>query len=599
MLPPIQIPPFMSRLTVALLISCGLTFAAQAQTAAPAAAATPSAAISTVAPAINLPGLSGATTPTPAGQVVDQTLGNTAASADANSDPSVVETPGGRAVQNASQFQAFVKRATGQSLPIFGSALFASPQTYQPVANIAPPANYTLGPGDQIQLQVWGAVDVNTVLTVDKRGVLTVPRVGPLSVAGLKVGQLDKALSEHVHQVFRNVEVSATVARLHNIQIYVVGQARQPGTYTLSSLSTLVNALFASGGANAFGSMRNIELRRDNTTVTRLDLYDFIMKGERSGDVTLQAGDVIVFPPVGPQVAMVGALDQAAIYELKGHTSLGDLLKGMGGVPILSNVRGATLERVVRDQNPPRQVSDITLNAIGLSTALADGDIITLKPISLGLSNEVTLKGPGAGSAKVPWFQGMRISDLIPSTESLIGADYFERKFGTATKNDTVSSAANEIKSRFDAINWDYAVVERLDKSILKNQLLPFNLRQAVLEHQQQSNLLLQPGDVVTVFTQQDIQLPEDKQFRLIKIEGEVMAPGVYNAKPGETLPQLLRRIGGLTPQAYLFGTRFYRESVRESQQKNLDKLVSQLQATLAEQSNQLGGGASTEKTAA
>jgi protein involved in polysaccharide export with SLBB domain len=513
-------------------------------------------------------------------------------------DPGLVTTAAGQAIVASSQFQTFVKRATGLDLPIFGSELFSKPTTYQPITNIAPPSNYALGPGDQIQLQAWGSIDINMLLAVDKRGVLTVPKVGPLSVAGLKVGQLDSALQAHLSKVFRNVEVSATVARLRSIQVYVVGQARSPGTYTLSSLSSLVNALFASGGPNAFGSMRNIELRRDNTKVGTIDLYDFIIKGERGGDFTLQAGDVIVIPPVGPQVALVGALDNAAIYELKGASTLNDLLQGVGGVPVLTKTRGATLERVVKDQTPARQIADITLNAIGLATVLTDGDIVTLKPISLGLSNEVTLRGPGPGSARVPWFEGMRVTDLIADPKYLIGDDYFERKLGAA-KGESVTAASNEVRGRFDAINWDYALIERLDQVALKNQLINFNLGAAILQRDPANNLALKPGDVVTVFNQNDIRLPEEKQFRLVKVEGEVAAPGIYNAQPGETLAQLLRRVGGLSPQAYVFGTEFTRQSVREQQQNNLDRLITQLESSLTSQSGQLASAVSTDKTAA
>ena len=503
-------------------------------------------------------------------------------------------------VPKTSQFQSFVQRATGSKLDVFGSALFAKPNTYAPISNIAPPSNYALGPGDQIQLQTWGAVDINLVLTVDKRGVLTVPKVGPLSVAGMKVSQLDGALQKHLERVFRNVEVSATVARLRNIQIYVVGQAKRPGTYTLSSLSTLVNALFASGGPSVLGSMRNIELRRDNLTVGHIDLYDFITKGERGDDLSLHAGDVIVIPPVGPQVAITGALDNAAIYELRGETTIGDLLQRLGGVPVLSQTRGATVERVVPGQVPPRQIAEITLNSIGLNTKLLDADIIHLKPITLGFSNEVTLRGPVTNPGRVAWFDGMRISDLIPDSSSLIDADYFSQKAGVAkTQADSLDQATTQIRAGFPAINWDYAVIERLDQKALRNQLIPFHLGEAVLQRNPASNMALQPGDVVTVFNQNDLQLPSEKQFRLVKVEGEVSAPGIYNAAPGETLPQLLRRIGGLSPQAYLFGTEFTRQSVRRQQQANLDDLIAQLESTLSEESGRLTASAASESASA
>ncbi len=151
---------------------------------------------------------------------------------------------------------------------------------------------------------------------------------------------------------------------------------------------------------------------------------------------------------------------------------------------------------------------------------------------------------------------------------------------------ETVDEAVNKFKSNFDAINWDYAVIERLNKQTLVNQLIPFNLGKAVLGKDPAHNLELHAGDVVTVFSQKDLRLPAEKQLRLVRVEGEVAAPGIYPALPGETMPQLLRRIGGFTPQAYVFGTEFSRESVRKQQQQNLDQLVNRLEASLSSQGN-------------
>jgi DNA uptake protein ComE-like DNA-binding protein len=130
-----------------------------------------------------------------------------------------------------------------------------------------------------------------------------------------------------------------------------------------------------------------------------------------------------------------------------------------------------------------------------------------------------------------------------------------------------------------DQINWEYAVIERLNRQTLVTELMPFNLGKAVLEKDPSNNLRLLPGDVVTIMSQNDLRLPQERQSRLVRVEGEVAAPGVYQAQPGETLPQLLRRLGGLSPQAYVFGTEFNRESVRQRQQENLDALIRRLEA--------------------
>ena len=502
-----------------------------------------------------------------------------------------------------SQFQIFVQEATGQNLPIYGASLFGSPSTYAPISNIAPPANYVLGPGDQIQLQLWGATSLSINLTVDRNGQIMVPRVGPLAAAGLRVEQLEPALKTHIGKVLTNFDLAASVSRLRSIQVYVVGQAQRPGTYTLSSLSTLVNALFASGGPNPNGSMRNIQLKRSGQTVTTIDLYDFIARGDQSKDVGLLPGDDIVIPPVGPQVAVHGAFDHAAIYELRdANTTIADILAPGGGVHTLTSTQMALLERVNPGQTPARQVTQISLDEAGLKKPLRAGDVLTLLGISPAFANSVTLQGSVAAPLRYPWFEGMRLLDLIPERDALISSDYYRRKNllvqTIEASRETVANTRYQVRNLFDAIHWDYAVIQRLDRTTLTNQLIPFNLGQLVLNGDMSQNLVLQPGDVVTVFSQKDIRVPESKRSRLVRVEGEVAAPGVYEAMPGETLPQLLRRIGGLTEQAYVFGTEFTREEVRRQQQANLDRLISQLESSLTRQSGETVANLDAERAA-
>ncbi|PRD64381.1 sugar transporter [Malikia granosa] len=519
-----------------------------------------------------------------------------------------------------------MQESTGKLLPVYGAELFAQTLTYAPVSNIAPPANYVLGTGDEVQLQIWGAVDLATKLVVDSKGQITIPKVGAVTVAGISVGKLEPTLKAHVNKVFTNIELSASVAKLRSIQVYVVGQAQRPGTYTLSSLSTLVNALFASGGPSANGSMRAIQLKRGSQLVATIDLYDFIAKGDKLNDPSLQPGDVIVIPPAGPRVAVTGAYDQAAIYELKpGRNKVGELLALGGGVPTLATPQKALLERIDPSaRQSPRQVQEIALNPAGLQQPLRDGDVLTLLPISPAFGNAVTLQGSVAQPLRHAWTSGMKVADLIPEPEALISRDYYLRKNafvqlqpepeeagpegkandGLPGQLKPVRNARQNLKLRDESskaegaaildsfsegkrqINWDYAVIERLNKDTLSTQLIPFNLGKAVLLHDPEHNLPLQPGDVVSIFNQTDLRLPTERQSRLVRIEGEVAAPGVYQVKPGETLRQLIKRIGGLTPQAYVFGTEFTRESVRQQQQKNLDQVIAKLEASLSSQSS-------------
>lgn len=578
-------------LATLVLLSTGL----QAQTtmsafgaAVPGAALTPGTAAA--APTSTAVGRAGTLQPSVQQQAAE--LAAAKPGAEAASPEATRVRPPVRA-SGSNQFQRFVQESTGRLLPMYGRDLFDAPQAYAADSTLPAPDNYLLGPGDEVRLQVFGPQDFNTSLTIDRNGQVNIPKVGMLTLAGVAVRDLDKTLQVHLGKVFTNFQASATLGRLRGIQVYVVGQAQQPGTFHLSSLSTLVNALFASGGPNANGSMRNIELKRAGKTVSTLDLYDFIARGDKSRDLALMSGDVIVIPPVGPRVAVTGAFDQAAIYELKpGATSVGDILAIGGGLPALATAQKAMLERITRDSNPPRQVQDIVLNEQGLRQALQDGDVLTLLGISPAFGNAVTLQGAVAAPLRYRWFEGMKLLDLIPERDALITGDYYKRKNLLVQNAEAAKEAGSKIDSRIrsmaDQINWDYAVIERMDRSKLSTQLIPFNLGKAVLQKDPAHNLTLQAGDVVTILSQNDLRLPQDRQTRLVRVEGEVAAPGMYQTLPGETLPQLLKRIGGLTPQAYVFGTEFNRESVRARQQENLDLLTRRLEAQLQSQASSI-----------
>ena len=529
-----------------------------------------------------------------------------------------------------SQFQRFVQQSTGRLLPIFGQQLFSTDSGYAPVSAVGVPDDYILGPGDEIFVQIWGSIDAELNLVVNRQGQVNLPKVGAVSVAGVRAGDLESVLHSKMARIFTNFELNATLGRLRSIQIYVVGQARQPGTHTVFSLSTLINALFEVGGPSNNGSMRNIQLKRNGRVVGEMDLYNFIARGDRSGDVPLQSGDVIVIPPAGPRVAVLGAFEQPAIYELKGAgSSVGEVLALGGGVSVLAKPGKALLERINPAADKPRYVEDFALDKEGLRRPLQDGDILTLFEISPQFANVVTLRGNVENPVRAPYTAGMRVRDLIPNREALIRPDYYQRKnqlvqfeqpgksdrdgqdasaktdkdpSARADSVDKAESAAQADqtekmdsvlrergeRNRLEEVNWDYAVIERLDRATLTTKLIPFNLGRALVDGDEQNNLVLEPGDVVTILSKKDLRVPQDRLTRLVRVEGEVVAPGIYQVESGETLPQLLQRLGGVTRNAYLFGTEFTRESVRTQQQQNLDTVIRTLESQLQADSGEL-----------
>jgi protein involved in polysaccharide export with SLBB domain len=487
------------------------------------------------------------------------------------------------------EFQRFVKASTGRDLPLFGYSLFTG-LPYQALQNVPVPTNYVVGPGDEIVVRLWGAVDGDLRLVVDRNGQINIPKVGTVAVAGTASSKLEEVLRGQVSRVYNNFQLNATLGRLRSIQVFVVGQARAPGAYTLSSLSTLVSALFESGGPSATGSMRAIQLKRDGKTISTIDLYRFINEGDKSADVRLMPGDVIVIPPAGARVALQGVLDQPGIYELSGaQEPLGKVLSYAGRTQALTSIHKIIVERIDTTQaRAPRLVEERSLDAAGLSKPLQDGDVVSFFKISPEFGNAVTLRGNVAAPLRYAYRPGMRVSDLIPEREALIVSDYYLRRniLVQYESGREVSGArlANEVKNLVDEINWDYAVVERLDPKEIRSQLIPFNLSKAVRDRDPEANIELKPGDVVTIFGVKDLPVPVEKQTRYMRIGGEVQVPGVYQIRAGETLNQIVERAGGFTANSYAYGATFIRESTRVQQQENLDRAIRRMEADINSQ---------------
>jgi protein involved in polysaccharide export with SLBB domain len=482
------------------------------------------------------------------------------------------------------EFQRFVLGATGMALPVFGDTYFAGPaQTFAPLDRVPVPADYVLGPGDELYLRAWGNIDIDQRLVIDRNGQINIPRVGTLAVAGLKASDIHGHLNTQIGRVFKGFSLNVTLGQLRSIQVFVVGQARQPGTYTVGSLSTLVNAIFASGGPGANGSMRHVQLMRGNALVTDLDLYDFIVQGDKRNDARLQAGDVIVFARAGPRVAVLGSVDTAAVYEIKnGADTLGDLLKLAGGNRAQADLSTAQLERIDSSQpKAPRQVVKVSLPGDN-RTLLRDGDVLTVFAVAPQFANAVTLRGNVAMPLRHPYTPGMRISDLIPEPEALIARDYYIRK--NRLVQYTEERRTTLVVGQADEINWEYATIERLGGDRLTVSLLAFNLGLAVRLRDPLNDPLLQSGDVVTIFNNKDIRGPQSRGTRLVRVEGEVERPGVYQLSPGETLRAVVARAGGLTPQAYVYGLELSREEVRLRQRENVAAAQARLESMTASQ---------------
>ncbi len=551
------------------------------------------------------------------------------------------------------EFQRYVADSIGEMLPIFGASLFEGvPATFSPLEHSAVGSNYLIAPGDELQIAIWGQFNFTRRVIVDRTGRIILPDAGPVAVSEMNYSQAADVIKASLSHFYKNFEVSVTLAHLHSIQVLVVGDARRPGSYTVSSLSTLVNAIFASGGPSSRGSVRSIELKRGNQTIRRFDLYELLIRGDKSQDASLSPGDVILFPSAGPRIAVAGSVEHPGIYEVTSHTTLKDALELADGLSPLASLKQVVLERITSGSG--LQVRRLSADGEDLQTELQNGDIIRILPMVQRFQNTVTLRGNVADPGRFDWREGMRLSDLIPDKESLLTRDYWREhnslgaaeQFATQSRNsggdqtayetttDKTGPAVKQTAHNTDAsraesfheeardtqgdtslgastglenippvrhfnprytvqpsapeIDWDYAAIERTDPVTLATRTIPFNLGKLVLSRDATQNLELRPGDVVTIFSKADFAIPRARQPIQVRVEGEIGMAGLYNALPGETLRHLVARAGGLTVSAYLYGAQFTRESTRREQQKRYDEFLDQLERQIDESASNL-----------
>ncbi|SQH77503.1 Periplasmic protein involved in polysaccharide export [Shewanella benthica] len=297
----------------------------------------------------------------------------------------------------------------------FGYDLFrGEPSTFAPVSDIPVPSEYMVGPGDNIKVQLYGKENKQYDLVINREGVIQFPQLGPINVAGLNFAQLKKQLTTRIKHQMIGIESNITMGELRSIRIFVAGDAYKPGSYTVSSLSTITQALYVSGGVNEIGSLRNIQLKRNGKLIGTMDLYDLLMRGDASGDKRLRSGDVVFIPSVGGLVSVTGEVRRPAIYELKKHETIGDIIAMAAGLKPGAYPRSSSVERF--NSKGLRTVTNLDLTTdSGKATRARAGDVVRIKSASNRYENAITVIGALVRPGKYQWYQGQKISDLLPS----------------------------------------------------------------------------------------------------------------------------------------------------------------------------------------
>lgn len=278
------------------------------------------------------------------------------------------------------EFERFVRNLAGPvgegeaEIRRFGAELVAGSfdgrgEALSPVV----PPDYVIAPGDEVLLTLWGSVDADLRLIVDRGGRVSVPRVGAIQVGGVRADQLAAVVEKRVAQVFKNFQLSVSLGQLRGIRVFVTGFVVKPGTYTVSALSTVVGALMRAGGPSAAGSFRQIELKRDGAVVARFDLYDLLLKGDRSADRLIQAGDVVHVGAVGTQVGVIGSVNRPTIVEMATGETVADALRMAGGFSAVADRSRIAIERL--QERTAQRVAELALPR-DEKLPLSQGDVL-------------------------------------------------------------------------------------------------------------------------------------------------------------------------------------------------------------------------------
>ncbi len=380
--------------------------------------------------------------------------------------------------------------------------------------------DYVLGTGDGLTINLWGGISQNFARVIDREGKIALPEAGSLVVAGLTLQQARSSIGNALKQQYHNAQVDVTIARLRTVRVYVVGDVQRPGAYDVSSLSTPLNAIYQAGGPTSVGSLRIVRHYRGQQLIREVDLYSFLLNGVRMDDERLEAGDTLLIPPAGPQVAIFGMVKRPAIYELKGSSTLKEVLDDAGGATVAAALDHILIDRI----DPNKQRETVTLESKPSDTAqsiqaqiatfdVKDGDRIHIAAILPYSERAIYVEGHVVRPGKFPFHDGMQLSDVLRSYQDLLPEP--------AAKGDLVRLVAPDFHP--ETIQFDVA------DALIGNMILP-----------------LQPFDTIRILGRYEVDAPQ------VTIRGEVLRPGTYALTHDMTPMKLVNMAGGFKRDALL-----------------------------------------------
>jgi protein involved in polysaccharide export with SLBB domain len=444
-----------------------------------------------------------------------------------------------------------------KELKQFGYELFAGvPTTFAPATDIPMTSDYVVGPGDTIRVQLFGKTSSQFDLVIQRNGMIQFPDLGPIALTGLTFAEMKQLLTNRVKQQMIGVNISITMGELRSIQIFVLGEAYRPGAYTVSSLSTMMNALISSGGITKVGSLRNIQLKRRGKTITTLDLYDLLLKGDTSKDARLHPGDVLFVPTIGKVASIAGEVKRPAIYELKTEKTASDLLNLAGGLLPNAYADASLIERV--GEAGDRTLVNINLEIEGNKTEIQNGDLLKVPSVLDRMDNVVLLTGHVHRPGGYQWTKGMRVSDLVKSFDDMLSNPDVE-----------------------------YALIKRESYPLRNIVAVTVNLRQALMKPGSAQDVVLHSRDELIIFDkssernvilkgfidQLKLQAKGNKLAKIVSVHGNVYFPGEYPMSDDMSINQIIIAAGGLKEAAYLTKAELTRRSIENPERAAVEHI--------------------------
>jgi len=453
-----------------------------------------------------------------------------------NAEPSSIEKKVTSALDPVSLEEEIQQQSVQNSLELFGYEMFSGvATTFASILGAPVPQDYVVGPGDTFTIQAFSAADVQYTLTVTREGMILVPEVGAISVNGLTFSEAKNVISQSIERQRIGVKTVVTLSELRAIQVMLVGEVVQPGSYAVSGFSTLINTLISSGGIKRTGSLRKIQVKRNGMLVASMDLYKLLLGGDDSNNIYLRQGDLIFVPPIGATVSMAGEVLRPAIYEIGPERSVGEILNLAGGLLPTADKAQAQIERVA--ENGAYTLLQANLENRGKRIPVKNGDLIRVLPVADKMDGVVLLSGHVLIPGGYQWKDGMRISDLIGSKSVLRQGSEFE-----------------------------VAMVQRENRRNKRTEAIYFNLGEAMDNRAYLNNIRLNPRDQVIVF---DTHSPRSEQLsgvvkklkreatakspvQTVEVKGFLRHPGEYPLQPDTRLLDMINNAGGIQAGADL-----------------------------------------------